>query len=77
MDISTEMIDAATAKAVEAGLFPRRALKEEHDEARAIMLDILQTALNMPRDESVPRPVEAARTSVERSKRLVLVYARS
>ncbi|HEV2610765.1 MAG TPA: hypothetical protein VGU61_10905 [Noviherbaspirillum sp.] len=76
MNISTEMIDAATAKAVEAGLFPRRALKEEHDEARAIMLDILQTALNM-KDESMPRPVAAARPSVEKSKRLVLVYARS
>ncbi len=76
MDISTEMIDAATAKAVEAGLFPRRALKEEHDEARAIMLDILQTALNT-KDDSMPRPVAAARPSAEKSKRLVLVYARS
>ena len=77
MDISTEMIDAATAKAVEAGLFPRRALKEELDEARMIMFDILQAALSAPQAETAPLSITPVRPASQTTRRLTLVYARS
>ncbi|MDQ9170726.1 hypothetical protein Q8A64_09930 [Oxalobacteraceae bacterium R-40] len=48
MNITDEMLKAAIAKSVEAGLLPRRALREEFDDAQEVMRSILQSALDSP-----------------------------
>ncbi|HJV50791.1 MAG TPA: hypothetical protein VJ652_05015 [Noviherbaspirillum sp.] len=45
MNITDEMLTAAITKAVEAGLLPRRSLREDITEARLLMRDILKAAL--------------------------------
>ena len=42
MDITDEMLKVAITKSVEAGLLPRRALKEDFHDAKEIMRTILQ-----------------------------------
>ena len=48
MNITDEMLKTAVVKSVEAGLLPRRALREEFEDAQEIMRMILQSALNSP-----------------------------
>ncbi|HJV80435.1 hypothetical protein [Noviherbaspirillum sp.] len=45
MNITDDMLTAAITKAVEAGLLPRRSLREDIAEARLLMRDILKAAL--------------------------------
>lgn len=45
MSITDEMLKAAIIKSVEAGLLPRRALKEDFPHAQEIMHAILSSAL--------------------------------
>lgn len=46
MHITDEMLKIAVTKSVEAGLLPRRALKEDFLDAQEIMRMILQSALS-------------------------------
>lgn len=46
MEITNEMLKVAITKSVEAGLLPRRALKEEFEEAQKLMRMILQSAFD-------------------------------
>ncbi|HJV87698.1 MAG TPA: hypothetical protein VJ698_19670 [Noviherbaspirillum sp.] len=46
MKITDEMLTAAVTKAVEAGLLPRRSLKDDIAEARMLMHEILSAALD-------------------------------
>lgn len=46
MDITDQMLKLAVVKSVEAGLLPRRALREEFEDAQNLMRMILQSALN-------------------------------
>lgn len=46
MDITDQMLKRAVVKGVEAGLLPRRALREEFDDAQNLMRAILHSALN-------------------------------
>lgn len=52
MKVTEEMLVAAVAKAVEAGLFPRSALKEDRAEARRLMQTVLQQALQSHRQSA-------------------------
>lgn len=65
MDITDQMLKLAVAKSVEAGLLPRRALREDFDDARNMMRAILQSALSpvSPPGESVA-PNQNARSDV-------------
>lgn len=45
MNITDQMLKRAILKSVEAGLLPRRALREEFDDAQEMMRAILQSAL--------------------------------
>ena len=46
MHITEEMLKVAVAKSVEAGLLPRRALKEDFYDAQLMMRAILQSTLD-------------------------------
>lgn len=46
MDITDQMLKLAVVKSVEAGLLPRRALREEFEDAQNLMRMILQSALS-------------------------------
>jgi hypothetical protein len=48
MNITEEMLKVAVTKSVEAGLLPRRALKEDFHDAQEMMRAILQSALDSP-----------------------------
>ncbi len=51
MDITDEMLRAAVRKAVEAGLLPRNACRDEANESKEIMRLIVQAALSVgPQD---------------------------
>lgn len=53
MDITDAMLLAAVRKAVEAGLLPRRACRENTQENRELMRLVVQAALNaLPADSS-------------------------
>jgi hypothetical protein len=48
LNITDEMLKAAITKSVEAGLLPRRALREEFNDAQEVMRSILECALDTP-----------------------------
>jgi hypothetical protein len=48
LNITDDMLRAAVTKSVEAGLLPRRALREEFDDAQEVMRSILQCVLDSP-----------------------------
>lgn len=51
MDITDTMLQAAVRKAVEAGLLPRRACREDAKESRELMRLVVQAALGALHDE--------------------------
>ncbi len=55
MKITDEMLTAAVTKAVEAGMLPRRSLKDDATEARLLMREILNAAL----DNALPAKTDA------------------
>lgn len=62
MDITDAMLLAAVRKAVEAGLLPRRACRENAQENRELMRLVVQAALNaLPADAQ--QAVHAADTA--------------
>jgi hypothetical protein len=59
VDITDQMLKHAVVKSVEAGLLPRRALREEFDDAQNLMRMILQSALSntgIPQETGASQP---------------------
>lgn len=64
MKISAAMLDAALAKAVEAGLIPRRCSAQEQAQNRQVMRSILEAALTAAEDRNIAQ-VAGGRSAVD------------